>query len=64
MLLIACAVNILYNWNYFKQYSGVKTTEYYLAYNLWYITGYGLLGTTTILIASVILNISRKQNDI
>jgi hypothetical protein len=60
LLLIICITNIFYNWGYFKQYSGDKTTEYYLAYCIWYATGYGLLASTTILISSIISNINQK----
>lgn len=45
-------LNIFYNWNYFKSYSGLKSTGYYTAYGIWYVTGYGLLAIITILICS------------
>ena len=61
ILFVALIVNVIYNWDYFKQYSGDKTSNYYLAYSLWYVTSYGLLAIMTILISSIISNIKRKS---
>lgn len=54
-ILTLCISNILFNWHYFKQYTGVKNYEYHVAYTVWYVTAYGLLSVATILITSLIL---------
>ncbi len=63
LLFTICIVNILYNWDYFCQYSGVKTPEYYLAYRIWYMTEYGILLMTVILICAVVSNIYESQQN-
>ena len=52
-LLLTCVINVFYNWNYFKQYTGEHTADYLLAHRIWDLTSYGLLSLTTIFICSI-----------
>lgn len=61
LLFVTCAINIYYNWNYFKQYEGMHTTDYYMAHTIWKATGYGLLFILTIFICSLLSN-AKKNN--
>ena len=51
-------LNVLYNWNYFKQYDGLKSEEYYFAYSVLNFIGYTLLVILTVLSCSIISTLS------
>ena|ERR1700749_2015673 len=60
LLFATCVVNIYYNWNYFKQYEGEHTTDYYIAHIIWDVSGWGLLLILTIFICSL-LSANKKK---
>ncbi|MCW3084330.1 MAG: hypothetical protein JWP12_1696 [Bacteroidetes bacterium] len=43
ILVFIFIVNLFYNWNYFKEYSGPATSHYYITYTISYITFFGSL---------------------
>lgn len=61
LLFITWIINLYYNWNYFKEYDGPKSTDYYIALSISYISGYGFLSVITIYICSLISNAKRSN---
>ncbi len=43
ILVLIFIVNLFYNWNYFDEYSGPATSQYYIAYTVSCITFFGSL---------------------
>lgn len=63
LLFVALYIaNLLFNWEYYKQYDGIKTTEYIFAIRLELVLRYAILFLwCSIVILSTVRSIGRKR---
>jgi hypothetical protein len=63
VLFATMAINIFYNWGYFKQYTGPHDSQYNLAQTIHYSFGHALIFGVITLFASVIDRFIKERNE-